>query len=170
MASRPSQYVRIQLQEYRDGQFVSSKQVRVVDAPPIEDLLSRIQRVVTPRPVKPRPPARVGPRPRRTLSEESKAKIAASQKLRWETRSRTISAEVREKISAAQKRRWAQRQGAPDEPEIQVELSEADISRIEAEAERARVALAEVESARKAFPGLKDYVAARRSTMPTPQY
>lgn len=131
------QFVRIQLQEYRSNKFVknTSKQIRVYNVP-VADLMNLIaaslQKAAEPEPT-PLPIAAVyvakpqqvkkkypkfpkhptdpnaPPAPRRQLSQEAKDKIAATQRLRWETRSRTVAPEIKLKIGDSQRIRWANR-------------------------------------------------------------
>jgi hypothetical protein len=121
-----SQFVRIQLQEYRSNKFVknTSKQLRVYNVP-VADLMNLIaasvQKAAEPEPnplpvaavtVAKTPKTIVDPsatRQRRILSQESKDKIAATQRLKWATRPRKLPQEVKDRIADSQRERWATR-------------------------------------------------------------
>lgn len=126
-----SQCVRIQLQEYRGNEFVkgTSKQFRVYNCT-VDELMALVHRAVEheshPAPVAAPPISAIDPsapkvKKPRTLSAEARAKISATQKKRWETRSRTLTDESKQKIADSQRARWKrkhQKELEAEEPSV----------------------------------------------------
>jgi len=66
-------------------------------------------------------------RKKRQLTDEAKARISASQKERWATRSRHLSDEAKKRISDSQRKRWAIKNGNPTSTPREADTStEAD--------------------------------------------